>query len=1218
MNKTYFRYHVHSSYSLCDSTTDFTEYVDAVAAEGGRGICFTEHGNVFQWIKKKKYCESKGIQYVHGMEGYLTQGNAFGKIRDNYHIVLIAKNEKGVEEINSLFSSSYFEENVYSKPRITFEQFFNISDNVILTSACLGGPLARIPDTIKKLEQNIESTKESIAARTVEYNKQILAHNISPEKNAEKLQKIQTEIDRLKGVVETYEANITFLKESYVKILKKCTYLEIQHHPDSEEQKEYNVLLYKYAKKYHKELIAATDTHSMNEYEAKCRSLLIIDKYKKDVNEEDDFEKSFDLTWKTYDELVDSFDRQGALPPEVYLKAIENTNILLDQIEDFELDTKFKYNDIPGVDDPEVALKERINERFIKKKEQGIIPADKTQVYLDRIREEFRVLKKIGMTGFILFMSNLVTWAKEQDIPVGPCRGSVGGCLIAYIVDIIDLDPIKRNTVFSRFANEDRVELGDIDFDLPPDQRHLVFDYITSIYPDTQTAHVITFGTQKALSTIDALGRIYNVSIQECKSIKYHFKNNFEKLKKKYPDIFEDYKGDILGFGSETEIKYIQNFVSKSGIDPNSKEVKEIIRYHLANTAYLRDKYPNFVKYYNGLFGIPVSQGMHAAGIIVAPSYINLYSKYGVMRNGNDQIISIDMDSCHDVALVKYDILGLKQLQILRQNCEYANIRVPYSHELNWDDEFVWKHMTDSPVGLFQFEGSYSFRLLKEYEPHRIDDMTLVNAALRPSGASYRDNLIKHIPNHNPSKEIDEILKDNNGYLTYQEDIIKFLQEICGLSGSQADTVRRSIAHKKEDELLKVMPQIIEGYCSKSSHPREEAIKELETFIQIIKDSSSYMFGKNHATGYSMLGYKCIYFRTYFPAEFITAYLNSSKEMKDIKKGDDLANELDISYLNISAVREEKARVISLYSNKKITANDLPEYPDRVVIHRPTFGKSKGQYAFDPKTYSIYKGVGSIKDLSSTAADQLYELAQKPEYQGIEAKSDAEKKVLFYYLIKDCIQNTSINKSQFEILIKLNFFNMFGPDKTLLHIYNNVRSLTSECKFDNVNKKQYKKQDLPFLELDLEVLKKVTHRETEKKIVDINLDEYFEIVLPTFENEFFSVVERLQFEKEKTDSYLTRITGRNTYYYVDKMTVYENKNKPYFVLFNLKTGDFVRCSVTNAKYFINNSIKEGDVLSACKFEQVNKKAKVSENQYIETDQKKTVLTAWNKPKKYNN
>lgn len=1216
MEKTYFRYHMHTQYSLCDSTTFYTQYVDAVAAEGGKGICFTEHGNVFQWVAKKQYCDKKGIKYVHGMEAYLTQGTQFGKIRDNYHIVLIAKNYQGIEEINELFSKSYFKENFYSKPRITLEQFYNISDNVIITSACLGGPLARIPDTIKKLENKIVEAEETLTAQTVLYNKYVLAKDATEPKGIAKINKVQTVIDETKKQKELYQKNIEFLKNNYIKILKKCDYLEIQHHPNSKEQKEYNILLYKYAKKYNKELIAATDTHSMNSYEAECRRLLISDKMKKDITENDDFESQFDMTWKTYDELVDSFERQGALPKEVYMKAIENTNVLLDEIEDFTLDTSFKYNDIPGVEDPKKALQERINERFLEKKEKGIIPANQSKQYLNRIREEFRVLDKIGMIGFILFMSNLVSWVKEQGIPVGPCRGSVGGCLIAYIVDIIDLDPIKRNTIFSRFANEDRVELGDIDFDVPPDQRHLVFEYITQTYPLTQTAHVITFGTQKALGTIQALCRMYDIDTEECKKIKAEFKANFAKLKSEYPDLFDEYKGEDLGFGSDAEIRYIKEFAQKNGLEPESNKVKGIIKFHLSNTSNLRLKYPKLVKYYNGLFGVIVSQGMHAAGIIVAPSRINLYKSYGVMQSGEDQVISIDMDSCHDVSLVKYDILGLKQLQILRQTCEYANVKVPTSHEMNWDDQFVWEHSIDSPVGYFQFEGNYAFRLLKEYGPNRIDDLTLINAALRPSGASYRDNLIARKANHNPSEQIDDILKDNNGYLVYQEDIIRFLQDICGLTGSQADTVRRSIAHKKNDLLEKMMPQIIEGYCSKSSQPREEAIKELQTFIQIIKDSSSYMFGKNHATGYSMLGYKCVYFRTYFPAEFITGYLNSSKDLKDIQKGDSLADELDISYLNLPEVKEERAKIISQFSDKQITADDLPVYPDKVIIHRPTFGKSKGGYMFDEKTYSIYKGVGSIKDLSAISANQLYEISKEERFQNLENKTTTEKKVLFYYLVKECITNTTLNKSQLKILIKLNFFSEFGPDKTLLHIFNTIESLTN-CKFDNVNRKQYKKQDLPFLEINVKILENIPHRETEKMIVDIDLDKYFESALPSFKNESFSIQERLEFEKEKTESYLTRIIGKNNYYYVDDVKVYNGKkNRPYLTLFNLKTGLFERCSIIDEKYFVNNAIVKGNILSGCKFEKVKKKTKV-DGKIIETDQYKTVLSAWNKPKKYN-
>jgi len=505
--------------------------------------------------------------------------------------------------------------------------------------------------------------------------------------------------------------------------------------------------------------------------------------------------------------------------------------------------------------------------------------------------------------------------------------------------------------------------------------------------------------------------------------------------------------------------------------------------------------------------------------------------------------------------------------------------------------------------------------LLSEFGPHCVDDMTLVNAALRPSGASYRDNLIAGIPNKNPSKEIDELLAANNGYLVYQEDIIRFLQEICGLSGSEADNIRRGIAHKEEKRLQAAMPKILEGYCSKSSHPREQAEQEAKTFIQIIKDASSYMFGRNHATGYSMVGYKCIYFRTYFPAEFIVGYLNSAKDIKDIVKGDELANELDISYLNNPDVKARKAEIISAYSNRKITADELPTYPSKVRIYRPTFGKSRGGYTFDADNYAIYKGVSSIKGLSYDSADELYELAQKPEYRNIDGKSDKEKRIAFYYLVKDCIQNTTIKKNQLEILIRLNFFNMFGPDKTLLSIYQNIGSLTSEYKFDNINNKSFKKTDIPFLDIDMEILQKIGVVEKEKTYKNIDMDKYFEQKAPLFEKETFPLKERLEFEFEKAGSYLTRINSKVPVYFVTNIRTYKYKNQPYLDVFNLKTGKFEHYSVVNAKYYVNNSVEVGDFLTDCKFSKVKKKAKV-DGKIIETDQYKNVIEKWSKTKKY--
>ena len=799
-------------------------------------IAFTEHGNIYKWVDKKMYCDKVGIKYIHGMEAYLTQGLQFGKLRDNYHVILLAKNYQGVQEINELFSRSYDSDHFYHKPRITFEDFYNISDNIITTSACLGGPLWQIMNTIKELEDNENNEKDILSALNAQRNKLI----ISTKAQQKQLDTVDKKINESKEKIKNYKANIDFLKKNYIPLLQKFDYLEIQPHVKLEDQIKYNKMLYKYAKKYNKQLVAGTDTHSLNQYMAECRALLIEDKYKNGKVDITAYEEECDLTFKTYDELVEMFEQQNALPSAIYLEAIENTNRIADMVEDFTLDKTFKYPDIPGVDDIGAALKQRINECFKDKKERGVIDTTKSKEYLAKLREEFRVFDKIGMHGFILGMSNLIKWCRENNIPTSPCRGSVGGSEIAYMSDIIDVDPVKRGTIFSRFANEDRVELGDVDIDISPDQRDLVYEHIIESYAPTQTAFILSFGTQKALGTIDSLGRTYNLPLDEVKALKEQFKANSNNLKEKYQDLFEDDK-ENLGFGSASELEYIKNLGRKKKY--SEKQIKEIISFHVRQTKELRDKYPKFVKYYNGLFGCPVSQSMHPAGIIIAPSNVNLPKDYGVFQSDGKKVIAIDMDECHDVSLVKYDILGLKQVQIDRITCENAGIRMPLAHEIDWNDEIVWKHMMDSPIGLFQFEGNYAFRLLKNFEPHHIDDMTLVNAALRPSGKSYRDDLLAGKINKNPSKQIDDLLAKNRGYLVYQEDTIKFLQEICGLSGSDADNIRRAIGHKDKEKLEKTMPDILDGYCNRSEKERNVAENEAKAFLKIIEDSASYQFG---------------------------------------------------------------------------------------------------------------------------------------------------------------------------------------------------------------------------------------------------------------------------------------------------------------------------------------------------------------------------------------
>ena len=905
--KNYVCYHLHSECSLLDSCTNFKLYVDRAKELNQTAICFTEHSNVYNWIEKKIYCEEQGIKYIHGVECYLTKellqtddnNPEPHKVRDNYHTILIGANYEGVKEINSLIDLSTQEDHMYYKPRISFDEFKHISNNVIKISACLASPLNKLRD---------------------------------------------------ESLIPYYD------------------YLEIQPHVNSEDQKEYNQWLYQMSLKYNKPLIAGTDTHSINQYKAECRSVLQRAKRIMFTNEDE-----FDLTYKSYDELVEMFKKQNALSENVYLTAIENTNIMAESVEDFELDKSFKY--AKCYNDDEAELKRRVNARYKDKLARGVIKADPQ--YAINAREELRVFKKIGMLGFMLFMSDLVSWCWDNGIPIGYCRGSCGGSTIAYLIDIIDVDPVVWHTVFSRFANEDRKELGDIDIDISPTQRHLVYEHIIDKFGNDKTAYILAIGTIVDKGTIDEIGRALMYKWNEDHGRKFDDKSkdnpyNYEAIAK----IKDEY-------------------------DSNSDEAKK--------------NHADIFYYFDGLVNTAISQSMHPAGIIVSP--VTLPDNYGTFWSDGKRILQVNMEECHEVNLNKYDLLGLKNIEIIKDTCALAGIPYPKAHTINWNDEKVWADMITAPAGIFQFEGEYAFKMLQSFVPHKINDMSMINAALRPSGASYRDRLLAHEVNKNPSELIDNLLKDNLGFLIYQEDTIAFLQKICGLSGSEADNIRRAIGRKQKDRLDKAMPQILEGYCKMSPKPRDIAEKEAKEFLQIIEDSSNYQFGFNHSTGYSMIGYTCAYMRYYYTEEFIAAYLNNANNDNDILYGTELAKIKNIK------------------------------------IHPIKFRHSGANYTVEKATHSLYKGGMSVKYMSADVSDKLY--AMRDQHFNS-----------FINLLSVFPGDTR----QREILIRLNYFSEFGGSLKLLKI--------AELYDKYYGKKIIKKEkcDLPE-----DIIKKYATSETEKQ-----------------------------------------------------------------------------------------------------------------------------------------
>lgn len=1041
MNNNYTVFHLHTELSLLDSATKFQDYIAKAVELGQTALAFTEHGNIYQWVEKKIACDKAGLKYLHGCEVYLTEAllmppdpkevqkqvneeltqklkeqkneetlaekllaemeksgyqeepdpGSFGdsissskfdpkefaeqrfaelmeagrrKVRDNYHTILIAKNYAGLQEMNALISQSSHEDHFYYKPRITFEEFLSLSKNVIKISACLASPL----------------------------NRMSINHPM------------------------------------YERLLRHYDYLEIQPH-NYVDQVDYNRHLAEMSLQYGIPLIAGTDTHSLNKYKAECRTVLQLSKHI-DFADED----AFDLTYKSYDELVAMFKVQDALPEKMYLEAIENTNRMAESVESFDLDVSFKYPILYGKRDREV-LHQILHDNLQSKIAEGAITPEQVEPFKAAIAEECRVFDKIEMSGFMLFMSELVTWCKENGIPIGFNRGSCGGSRVAYVSNTTDLNPETWHTVFSRFCNEDRKEIGDIDIDVSPTQRDLVYDYIINRFGQEKTAFILAIGTIKSKGCIDEICRA--LSVRWNKEHQYDekpFKRLLAALKddgievsfgdardgfgayffdeKGNPIIDSRYKGTPRGklikrfnqeytkLKAENEKIFTKNpWVGKVGAvikseysaaeqralslaeGKSKEETKEIIE---KETAEIRKKYPEVFYYYDGLLDVAISQSMHPAGIVASP--ITLRDNYGTFIADGKEILQIDMECVHEVSLVKYDILGLKNIEIIKDAYELLGKPHPKSHEINWTDEAVWQDMLRSPIGIFQFEGDFAFQMLKQYEPHSIFDMSLVTAALRPSGASYRDELMQHKPHKNPSPIIDELLADNNGYLIYQEDVIKFLQQICGFSGSDADNTRRAIARKDEDRLQKALPEILEGYCDKSPQPREIAEQEAKEFLQIIQDASSYMFGYNHSVGYCMIGYLCAYLRYYHPYEFITAYLNNANGEEDVKNGNELA---------------------TLYGIKIIP---------------PRFGLSKDKYLLSTEEKVIAKGISSVKYMNADVANELYALAE------------SGKPKSFMDLLILLNEKTRLDTRQREILVKIDYFSEYGNAKELLRM----------------------------------------------------------------------------------------------------------------------------------------------------------------------------------------
>ena len=1045
----YVTYHLHTMDSLLDSCTNYKDYIDYAIELGQKAIAFTEHGNIYNWVSKWAYCKEKGIKYIHGIEIYLTE-TLDEKIRDNYHTILIAKNKEGFKELNTLYFLSTKPDHVYYKPRLTFDEFLGISDNIIKISACIQSPLYKMyKDIREKMDYGIPQE------------------------------------DR---------------QEKFIQLLNHYDYYEIQYH-NMDNQIEYNQWLYEWSQMYSKPLIAATDTHSLNSYKAECRTIL---QYGKTDGVWGDEENECDLTYKSYEELVKAFKTQNSLPMDIILQAIENTNIMADSVEELDFDTKDKYPVLYGDKDEEMLWK-ILKIKYQEKVERGEI--EDNPKYWENINEEMRVFKKINMIGFMLLMSEIMSWARENNIATGFSRGSVGGSTVAYISDITDIDPIKWHTVFSRFANEYRVEAGDIDTDWYEDDRPKVYDYIINRFGVPNTSYILAVGTLADKAVIDTIGKAYRVktnneteyTLDKIKEIKKEYENNPELTKKKYSDLFY---------------------------------------------------------YYDGLCGCVVSQSQHPAGLIVSP--ITLADNYG-MFYGTDgqQILPIDMDECHELGLIKFDILGLKSIGVIDKTCKLIGTHFPKAYEVDWEDKNVFEDITQDSTAIFQFESDFAKQSIKKMHPTSVDDVCLCSACLRPSGESYREQVYNRQWNKNPSKIIDDLLSDSYGFLVYQEQTIAFLQQICGFSGSEADNIRRAIGKKQKDKIDKALPQILKGYCNKSNKPREIAEAEAKQFLKVIEDASGYSFNFNHAESYAMLGYVMGYLRYYYPVEFCTSFLNCAKNDEDINNGALLARSKGIK------------------------------------IEPPMFRHSNSEYGCESEHKIIYKGIGSIKNIGNACGNNLYTLKDKIYSNFIE-------------LLCDIFTNKLAQSNEIEKLIKIDFFREFGDINYLLINFNIFQLL--------YKRKTLKIAELERFKIKVEDIISYAKKVTEKQISGIEMPNVIEIICNKFSYEPITNIERISNEMGIL-GYTDRIdnTIPDNIYVVGNIETNKYGTK-FITIYHPSTGKYFQNKVKRSAYNFN-PCDSGDIIKAV-FNTQHKRKKNENDEWVQSEEQEEILKNYTIVKKF--
>jgi DNA polymerase III subunit alpha len=776
--------HLHTDYSLLDGAIALDNLIKFGQVNQFKALAITDHGNIFAAVKFFQKCKKAGIKPILGMEAYLTEDVAI-KAADKkyYHIILLVQNSTGYKNLCKLISYS-FKEGFYFKPRIDYQVLEKYAEGLIVTSACLGG---HIP--------------------------QLLKHQ---------------QTDEIGRVLEWY-LNV-FGKERF--------FLEVQPE-DQAEQAVLNKKLYALSHQYNLQLIATGDCHYVAAQDHEAHEVMLaIQTHDKMSNASRYTFGDCRVYMRTQQEMLTIFKEHE--------RAVWNTGLIADQCNfDFETGKLFfpKF-EIPAAHTTESYFTSLCQQGLNALIAQDRIAQEQIATYQQRLDLEIDLIINMGFVGYFLVVSDFIQWARRQGIPVGPGRGSAAGSLVAWSLEITNIDPIKYNLLFERFLNPERVSMPDIDIDFCIEGREAVIKYVRNRYGNDKVCQIITFGTMMAKGVVKDVARVLGFS-------------------------FED-SNAITTLISEHTLK------ESLELEPRLKE--------------LITSNPNAQKMFDIAFkleGLTRHASKHAAGIVISPEPIDDVLPVYIPPKTTELVTQYAMTELESLGFLKMDLLGLKNLtlidRVVKLIAKHRAIDLNID-KLPLDDKKTFILLCEGKTsGVFQLESEGIKEVLRKLQPDKFEDIIAVNALYRPGplGSGMVDDFIER--RHGRQKitylfpELAPILEETYGVIVYQEQVMKIASTIGGYSLGEADILRRAMGKKKAE----VMAEQRQIFLTKAQGNNFNGEKAGELF-DLMAYFAGYGFNKSHSAAYALIAYQTAYLKANFAPEFMACLI--SLETKDTEK----------------------------------------------------------------------------------------------------------------------------------------------------------------------------------------------------------------------------------------------------------------------------------------------------------------------------------------------